>query len=119
MKMTAHIWEQHVAAARQQNLSTKAYADKHGLAASTLYYWQRKLQGMTNAQAVGDPSSPSSPSNSTSKFVALRVADTERVNAQLSPYCTLILAAGIRLDMSSLPDPRWLAELGRATQAAR
>ena len=106
MKMTAHIWEQHVAAARQQNLSTKAYADKHGLAASTLYYWQRKLQGMTNAQAVGDPSSPS---NSTSKFVALR----------LSPYCTSILAAGIRLDMSSLPDPRWLAELGRATQAAR
>ena len=116
MRMKAQVWEQHVAAARQQNLSARVYADKHGLAVSSLNYWRRKLQVTTNVQVLGDPISPG---NRTSKFVALRVADTERVNAQLSPHCTLILALGIRLDMTSLPDPRWLAELGRATQAVR
>jgi len=30
MKMQSRNWEQHAAAARQQNLSTSAYAKKHG-----------------------------------------------------------------------------------------
>jgi transposase-like protein len=116
MKMKAHVWERHVAAARQQNLSARVYADKHGLAVSTLNYWRRKLQVTTNVQVLGDTISQS---NHASKFVALRVTDTDRVDTRSSPHCTLILAPGIRLDMTSLPDPRWLAELGRATQAAR
>ena len=52
MKMTAKMWEQHVAAARQQNVSTKTYANQHGLSPSTLYYWQRKLQATSRTFAV-------------------------------------------------------------------
>jgi transposase-like protein len=52
MKMSAKIWEQHVAAARQQKVSTKTYASQHGLSPSTLYYWQRKLQATTNVRGV-------------------------------------------------------------------
>ena len=52
MKMSAKIWEQHVAAARQQKVSTKTYADQHGLSPSTLYYWHRTY-ALTAARNCG------------------------------------------------------------------
>lgn len=115
MKMTAKIWEQHVAAARKQNVSTKTYANQHGLSPSSLYYWQRKLQTTTNVRVVA---SQISPINHTGKFVALRVADACPVSAQRPSHCALILAPGIRLEMSALPDPQWLAALARTAQGA-
>ena len=113
MKMSAKIWEQHVAAAHQQKASTKTYANQHGLSPSTLYYWQRKLQTTANVRGVARQISPS---NQTGKFVALRVADVHPVNTQRPTHCALILAPGMRLEMSALPDPQWLAALGRAAQ---
>jgi hypothetical protein len=115
MKMSAKIWEQHVAAARQQKVSTKTYASQHGLSPSTLYYWQRKLQATTNVRGVA---SQISPSHHSGKFVALRVADVHPVSTQRPSHCALILAPGISLQMSTLPDPQWLAALGRAAQGA-
>ena len=118
MKMTAKIWEQHVAAARKQKVSTKTYANQHGLSPSTLYYWQRKFQATTNVRGVA---SEISPSHHTGKFVALRVAELApipAVSAQHPSHCALIPAPGIRLEMSALPDPQWLAALGRAAQGA-
>ena len=115
MKMTAKMWEQHVAAARQQNVSTKTYANQHGLSPSTLYYWQCKLQATAN---VRDVACQISPSHHTGKFVALRVADAHPVSAQRASHCALILAPGIRLEMNALPDPQWLAALARTAQGA-
>jgi hypothetical protein len=115
MKMSAKIWEQHVAAARQQKVSTKTYASQHGLSPSTLYYWQRILQATTNVRGVA---SQISPSHHSDKFVSLRVADVHPVSTQRPSHCALILAPGMRLEMSALPDPQWLAALGRAAQGA-
>ena len=113
MKMSSKIWEQHVVAARQQKVSTKTYADQHGLSPSTLYYWQQKWQATANTRGV---SRQIRPSQKTSKFVALRVADAHPVNAQHPSHCALILSSGIRLEMSELPDPQWLAALACAAQ---
>ena len=115
MKMSVKIWEQHVAAARQQKISTKTYANRHGLSPSTLYYWQRKLQTTANVRGVARQISPS---NQTGKFVSLRVADACPVRAQHPSHCALILAPGIRLEMNELPDPRWLAALAHTAQGA-
>jgi transposase-like protein len=115
MKMTAKIWEQHVGAARQQKVSTKTYANQHGLSPSTLYYWQQKLHATANVRGVERQIGPS---KHTSKFVALRVAQVAPVSTQRPSHYTLTLAPGIRLEMSALPDPQWLAALGRAAQGA-
>lgn len=115
MKMTAQIWERHVAAARQQKVSTKTYASQHGLSPSTLYYWQQKLQATANVRGVARQISAS---NQTGKFVALRVAQVAPVSTQRPSHCALILGNSLRLEMSTLPDTQWLAALGRAAQGA-
>ena len=108
MKATARFWQQHALAAERSSQSSSAYAKRHGLAVSTLYYWQSKLKAST---LTGEVSSPAA------KFVALRVVD-----AALSPrphHCTLVLPAGMRLEMTALPAPEWLVALGHAAQGAR
>ena len=93
---------------RAQFTVSSAYAKRHGLAVSTLYYWQSKLKA---SALTGEVSSPAA------KFVALRVVD-----AALSPrphHCTLVLPAGMRLEMTALPAPEWLVALGHAAQGAR
>ena len=108
MKMKAAFWNQHVAAVARGTLSTSEYAKRHGLAAKSLYYWQNKLKVATT-RSGGD--------NAASKFVGFRVID-----AAIAPrpnHCTLILPAGIRLEMTALPAPEWLVALGRAAQGAR
>lgn len=103
MKPSAQFWQRHALAARRSTSSTSVYAKRHGLAVSTLYYWQSKLKAAAPAvDVVG----------SASKFVALRVvegASTPRPN-----HCTLVLPAGIRLEMTALPAPEWLAAVGHA-----
>lgn len=126
MKMATHIWEQHVAAARQQNLSTSAYAKKHGLAASTFYYWQRKSQHESQRKSRSATNErittvQPKPAKRSSKFVALHVTDTapaRMATSQRPTNYTLILTSGMRLEMSALPDPQWLAALGRCTEGA-
>ena len=108
MKSTAQFWQQHALAAGRSSDSTSAYAKRHGLALSTLYYWQSKLKAAAPTAEVSRPAA---------KFVALRV-----VNAAPTPqpnHCTLALPAGMRLEMSALPTPEWLVALGRAAQGTR
>jgi hypothetical protein len=85
-----------------------AYAKRHGLSAKSLYYWQHKLK------TAAPPSAHSRP---TGKFIALRVIDA--ANAPQANHCTLVLPAGLRLEMSALPTPEWLLALGRAAQGTR
>ena len=107
MKMGTEFWADHVANAKLAGGSASAYAKRHGISVAALYYWQRKLKA---AIEVGE-------SSQASKFVALRVA--EAFAAQRPSGCTLVLPSGMRLEMSALPAPEWLAALGRAAQGAR
>ena len=52
---TKQYWSGHVAAVKAQAISTRAYAQQHGLALSTLYYWQNKLKLTAATQANSEP----------------------------------------------------------------
>ena len=109
MKMGMEFWKQHVAAAKLQGALASDYAKQHGISVTALYYWQRKLKA---------PSGVCAPSPPLGKFVALRVVPAV-VEAPPACSCTLVLAPGMRLELTQLPAPQWLAALGRAAQEAR
>ena len=101
------FWAAHVAALKSKEISASQYAKQHNLAVKSLYYWRRKLEG---AKLVHQPEINSIPSVPNNKFVALQVA------APRQTYCTLSLPSGLRLEMSVLPPPEWLAAFDRAVQ---
>lgn len=107
MKMGTEFWVGHVAAAKLETISGSAYAKRHSISVAALYYWQRKLNVAAGEREAGQAR----------RFVAFRVADA--VIAPRPAGCTLILLSGMRLEMSALPAPEWLAALGRAAQGAR
>jgi len=111
MKNTREYWSSHVTTIKTEGVTTSAYARQHKLSLACLYYWQRKLQSQSapHSVAVAAPKHQS-------KFVALRVSDAVADIAPPSWRCTLVLAGGMRLEMSALPDPDWLAAVGRANQ---
>ncbi len=99
-------WQSHVAAIKQEGLSASAYAKLHGLAVNRLYYWQRK---------VAEVASVGTAKQAALSFIALRVESAVGIPAT---NCTLILPSGLRLEMSSLPAPAWLAALSQASRGA-
>jgi transposase len=108
MNKKVEFWSAHVAAVKQEAISTSAYARQHGLSVKSLYRWQRVLHsgvGVTQPASAG----PS--------FVAVLVA-TPTVAPVLSG-CTVIVSSGLRIDMATLPAPQWLAALAHAVQGAR
>lgn len=158
MQAQPNSFAQHVAAAWRAGLSMAAYAKKHGLAASTLYHWQKKLR-LAQAPSMQTPTPPGVTASSgrleqirpvaSDKFMAVRLTSIEppptvestivapppettpeplitpatpamlaRVAEHHRPgNCTLILPGGIRLRMSTLPPPTWLAALSCDAQA--
>ena len=105
MNKKTEFWIAHVAAIKREGISTNAYAKRHALAVKSLYYWQRKLDGAAAVTAKA---------NDGGAFVALRVA--EPVIGHTASECTLMLCSGMRLEMTTLPAPEWLATFARATQ---
>ena len=115
MKNAQHYWSKHIAAIKSQGITTSAYAKQHDLALATLYYWQRKLQANTSAGTIVEPMTAA---RRPSKFIALSVGDPiDHVTRSQTP-CTLVLSGGMRLEMATLPDPQWLAAVGRSAQGA-
>ena len=106
MKIGMEFWAGHVAAAKLEAISASEYAKQHSISVAALYYWQRKLK----------PKATTSDTEPFKKFVALHVADADA--EPRACLCTLALTSGMRLEMSSLPDPEWLAALGRALPGA-
>ncbi|PKO61777.1 MAG: hypothetical protein CVU24_07030 [Betaproteobacteria bacterium HGW-Betaproteobacteria-18] len=108
---TKQYWREHVAAIKSQVITAKSYAQQHGLVLSTLYYWQRRLK--TTAAMPANPA-PMAATRQPSKFVSLHVKTPDNYAARpMVTNCTLVLGAGVRLEMSALPDPQWLAALAR------
>ena len=106
---TKQYWSGHVAAVKAQAISTRAYAQRHGLALSTLYYWQRKLK-LTSTQTK---SAPMAATPQRSKFVTLHVKAPHDAVRPMATNCTLVLGADVRLEMLALPEPQWLTALAR------
>ncbi len=106
MRQDSVFWSKHMAAIKQEGISTSAYAKRHGIAAKSLYYWQRKAR-LTAARnkVIGSKA-----------FVALRVGEPAAV--PVTTACTLILAGGVRLEMPALPSPAWVIALSRSAQGA-
>ena len=106
MKPGMEFWAGHVASAKLEAISASEYAKRHGISVAALYYWQRKLKHAANMDRNG----------ASSKFVSIRIADSVVTNRSFS--CSLVLPSGIRLEMSSLPEPEWLVALGHASPGA-
>ena len=105
MENTTEFWTRHVAAVKQEGVAATVYAKRHGLSLASLYYWRQKL---TAAEGLSAPAT-------LGKFVAVRLAET----APSSSACTLLLPSGLRLEMSALPAPAWLAALEHSYSGAR
>lgn len=113
MRQQQGFWQAHIEAAKREGMSTSAYAKRHGLVVKSLYRWQRKLS--TTSAVVTNSATPG-------RFVALCVADAVKplAAAEATPAsgCTLQLGSGLRLEMTALPPPQWLAAMIRTTQGA-
>ena len=105
MQIGAEFWMAHVAAAKLEAIPASDYAKRHGLSVKSLYYWRCKL----NKSDKTDAALP------VGKFVALRIAPG---GSRPNNY-TLALPSGLRLEMSALPQPEWLAALVRAVPGIR
>ena len=114
MKMSAEFWEGHVAAAKREAISISEYARRRNISVAALYYWQRKLKvaiASTPKKAL-----PLAKPAHASQFVELRVLDKQTMSSCL---CTLVLPSDLRLELTVLPEPSWLAALVYAMQGAR
>lgn len=114
MKMGMEFWQGHVAAAKRETISASEYARRHGISVAALYYWQHKCRAAP--VVIASKASKLTKPAHASQFVALRVLD--KAVAPSCP-CTLVLPSDLRLEMSALPEPSWLAALGYAMQGAR
>jgi transposase len=81
-----------------EGISTQAYAQREGLSVSALYYWRGRLKGKAK-QAKGG-----------ADFVAVRL---ERPLSEPKRYM-LLLGPWVRLELSEMPGPTWLAALAAA-----
>jgi hypothetical protein len=117
MKNAQHYWSKHLAAIKSQGVTTSAYARQHRLALASLYYWERKLRAAAATTAVITVA-PTGAARPPSKFITLSVSDPIHQARHPGTHCTLVLAGGVHLEMSALPDPQWLVAVVRSALGA-
>ncbi len=98
-------WRAQLQRIEQEGLTTKAYADREGIATTSLYYWRKVFKQEERQQNL--PLARAVPS----RFMALTRAGGQ-TPATPASTCTLTLPSGLRLEMTQLPSPAWLAALG-------
>jgi hypothetical protein len=103
MRKGREYWSPHIAKLLEEGISSKAYAERESLPLTSVYYWRRRLTGSTILAVQ-----PTGVKSSSTGFLAVRVAQSYSEPAS----CTLVIAPGMRLELSQLPTPLWLAELG-------
>ena len=115
MRRSKEYWVEHVVAASRSGKSLSSYAREYELSRTSLYQWRAKLK--REGLATPRDSAVSQP-----RFMAVRVAESAPVKQLMGSAlsrCRLVLAPGVGLEMSELPDPHWLIALQRAAQGAR
>lgn len=100
MSERSEFWGQHLAAIEAEGISTRAYAEREGLAVASLYWWRRRLQADKARQVVA---------RSSGGFVSLTVTNRAPVSR-----CAVLLVGGVRVEMDCLPGAEWLAALSGA-----
>jgi hypothetical protein len=118
MMNAQQFWSEHLATIQFQGVSASAYAKQLGLALASLYYWQRKLRAAAAAPRTVSTAATTAPSKAPGQFITLSIGDTLGHGARPAMACTLVLAGGVQLQMSALPDPQWLLAVGRSAQGA-
>jgi hypothetical protein len=118
MMNAQQFWSEHLATIQFQGVSASAYAKQHGLAQASLYDWQRKLRPAAPAPSTVSTAATTAPSKAPGQFITLSIGDTLGHGARPAMACTLVLAGGVQLQMSALPDPQWLLAVGRSAQGA-
>lgn len=111
MSQARQYWAEHLAAIEAEGVSTKAYAEREGLAAASLYFWRRRLKAEGAAILAEAAARPPA------RFLAVRVAPPVAADAQRP--CTVVLPAGLHLELAALPAPAWLAALAAACAQVR
>lgn len=104
-------WETHLEAITREGIGTKAYAQRERIAVSSLYYWRRRLK----AQCHG-PQQPTKSTGAAATRVFVPVSTSVEGGPAAGRY-VLSLGAGLRLELSGLPSPQWLAEVSEALDA--
>ena len=108
-------WESHLNAIDSEGIDAKTYAQREGLAVSNLYYWRRRIKAQIHGPLQAAPRSTvaliAPPSH---RFVPVTLATN---NERTIDRHVLILGSGLRLELSSLPTPQWLAQVSQAMAA--
>lgn len=110
MSKAREFWAPHAAASGKSVEEVSAYAREHGLNERTLRWWRSRLRREASAL-------PKVAAAATSRFVAVRVMPGQTEDASIP--ATLRLGGVLSIELSALPSPHWLAELGRALQESR
>jgi transposase-like protein len=88
-----------LAAIEREGVTTKAYAAREGLSVGALYQWRRALKAGEASPVQG--------------FVAVTVPTVSGVTRE-AVACRLRLAAGVTLELTSVPSAAWLASVVEA-----
>ena len=107
----AEFWSGHVEAARLSGVTLLKYAREQGLSVHTMGHWRRKL----NVEPQG-LAAVAKTEVRRAAFVALKVASPVMAH---SNEVTLTIGSDMRLQMTELPPPAWLAEVSQAMRGAR
>ena len=99
------FWAAHVEALQVSGLTSKAYAEQHGVSLHSLRSWTSRLRAESRTVPA------------VSSFVALEL-DAGASCATAACGCTL-RGPGWALEMASLPPPHWLADLAAAMRVVR
>ena len=104
------FWEPHIASLRSSGQTSAAYAREHDVSLYALGWWRRKLNRSSPAGAAATEVVKAP------KFVALKV--TEPMGMRHAGV-TISIAGEVRLQMSELPPPAWLAAVSEALRGSR
>jgi len=110
----AEFWRAHVAGVKRAGITSKAYAEQHGLSVHSLRHWISRINAESARTATPQADA----------FVALRLerstsASSARSGASAPSGCTLRCGAGWELELTALPSPQWLAGLSVALREVR
>ena len=106
-------WESHLNAIASEGIDAKTYARREGLSVSNLYYWRRRIKAQIHGPLQPAPRSTvavtAPPSRRFVPVVTLGTNSDHTIDRHV-----LILNSGLRLELSSLPNPQWLAQVSQA-----
>jgi hypothetical protein len=105
-------WAAHLAAIGNEGIETKTYAEREALSVSALYYWRRRIKAQQHGpQPLTAVSQDNGRDRKLFMPVQIKASPPEGI---AKAACCVTLGSGLRLELSQLPAPQWLAQLSQA-----